>query len=243
MSYLVNLDAFYGPLDLLLFLVEKNEMNIYDIPIHIITDQYMEYIQSMGQIDLDQAGDFLIMASYLLNLKSKMLLPQDSDRDEEEEILDPREELVRQLLEYRRYKEAAASLAERMTDTQSRVYMRQAGIVMDSIPAEYSGTVEALVQAFQKLLTEEEDELFQIPRGDINVSEKMEEIMERLERSGHPVIFQDFFHEVISKREALAMFLALLELIRMKKITAVQREHFAAIEIFIKVGKNNADER
>lgn len=240
MSYVVDLDAFYGPLDLLLYLIEKNQMNIYDIPIHIITDQYMEHLQSMGVIDLDQAGDFLVMASYLLNLKSQLLLPAESSLEEEEEELDPRDELVRQLLEYRRYKAVSALLAERMKDSD-RVYFRShESVVLDD--REYAGTVQALVKAFTDLLVQKEVEFVSIPYGDVDVHDKMEEIIQRLQQAGSTIIFQDLFYEVLSKREALAMFLALLELIRMKKVKAIQWQDFGDIKISIKVDHQHAHE-
>ena len=118
-TYVVDLEAFHGPLDLLLYLIDRNEVDIYDIPISDITEQYLQHLQLSGDSDLENLGSFLSMASYLLNLKSRLLLPAYEDEEGEEQELDPREELVKKLVEYRRYKKAAMYLRSRQNENTS----------------------------------------------------------------------------------------------------------------------------
>ena len=126
MDYVVDLEEFYGPLDLLLYLIEKQEVDIYNIPVAVITDQYINYIDQIGAKDLNQLGDFLIMASYLLSLKARLLLPgPNSAEEQEKELGDPREELVKKLIDYKKYKTLAALLSARLDEGVSkRVYLR-----------------------------------------------------------------------------------------------------------------------
>lgn len=236
MDYMVNLEQFYGPLDLLLYLVEKNEMNIYDISISLITDQYLEYITDSKQIDLDQLGDFLVMASYLLNLKSQLLLPgsRESEAGEEEET-DPRQELVQKLLAYKRYKKAAEWLSLRMTDDYPRIFFRDGQEELSQPDAEITASTKALCSAYVRLLESKLIEArYEIPQGDINVAAKMEEIMQRLQQMGN-TSFQELLAGVSQRREILASFLALLELIRLNKVQARQEERFGEIVLHISV--------
>ena len=236
MAYMVDLETFHGPLDLLLYLVEKNQVDIYDIPIAVISEQYIEYLQASGDFDLDRMGDFLIMASYLLNLKSRFLLPGSIDETEEgEEPLDPRQELVEKLLAYKKFKEAAVWLEDRHNGKGERIYYREEQQDRES-PAEWVADLKSLVKAYQVVIKEisEEEDYYELPRGDANVGDKMEEIMARLKKSPHIIIFQDLFLGIISRREALALFLALLELIRLQRVEARQSHPFAEIELKIK---------
>ncbi len=236
MAYMVDLETFHGPLDLLLYLVEKNQVDIYDIPIAVISEQYIEYLQASGDFDLDRMGDFLIMASYLLNLKSRFLLPGSIDETEEgEEPLDPRQELVEKLLAYKKFKEAAVWLEDRHNGKGERIYYREEQQDRES-PAEWVADLKSLVKAYQVVIKEisEEEDYYELPRGDANVGDKMEEIMARLKKSPHIIIFQDLFLGIISRREALALFLALLELIRLQRVEARQSNPFAEIELKIK---------
>lgn len=236
MDYMVNLEQFYGPLDLLLYLIEKNEMNIYDISIALITDQYMDYMQTTEQIDLDQLGDFLVMASYLLNLKSQMLLPGPADESEaDEENLDPREELINKLVEYKRFKLAAELLGARLNEDYPRIFYRHGSTDLPEPEGEFSASAKSLQKAYIRLLEElVEQERYQIPQGDINVGEKMAEIQQRLELAGRPVYFFELCSQASSRREILATFLALLELIRLHKVTAIQEQRFGEIRMVIK---------
>ncbi|MDD2373334.1 MAG: segregation/condensation protein A, partial [Syntrophomonadaceae bacterium] len=191
MAYMVDLETFHGPLDLLLYLVEKNQVDIYDIPIAVISEQYIEYLQTSGDFDLDRMGDFLIMASYLLNLKSRFLLPGSIDETEEgEEPLDPRHELVEKLLAYKRFKEVAAWLEERQSGRVERIYYREEQQDKE-LPEEWTADLKSLVKAYQAVIKElsEDADYYELPRGDVNVGDKMEEIMARLKKSPHIIIF------------------------------------------------------
>jgi segregation and condensation protein A len=233
MAYMVDLEVFHGPLDLLLYLVDKNEVDIYDIPIAVITEQYIGYLRHSGAINLDRLGDFLLMASYLLSLKSRLLLPASiEDPEEEEEPMDPRQELVEKLLQYKRYKEAAGWLQERQNGSGERIYYReegQEGEIQEHLVVDFKSLIRAYKAVLRK--TRELTHDYEIPRGDVNVGDKIEEIRARLEKRPGGLIFQDLFLGVISRREALALFLALLELIRLQQVEAVQKKIFGDIEI------------
>jgi len=233
LEYLVDLEAFHGPLDLLLYLVEKNQVDIYDIPIAVISEQYLEYLQASGGFDLERLGDFLLMASYLLSIKSKLLLPAGVlEAEEDEELPDPRQELIEKLLAYKQFKEVAGWLENRQSGSVERIYYR------DEQPGSQSreelvADLRSLVKAYKAALeaiTETVDD-YEIPQGDVNVSEKMEEILERLQKVPQGIVFQKLFIGVVSRREALALFLALLELIRLQQVEAAQGNPFADIEI------------
>lgn len=233
MSYLVNLDKFYGPLDLLLYLLEREEIDIYDIPIARITDQYMVYIDKVGDVDLDNMGDFLAMASYLLNLKSKMLLPVFDDEGRPDDAEDPREVLVNRILAYKQYKKLGECLAERYNDDSRRLFFRCGQT--EAFDIEISASVKALLKAWQSFLnpTVEEPE-FGLPQG-LDITEKMEEIMNRLAAHEGPVIFGDIRAAATSHREVMVFFLALLELIRMQKVEAIQTDQFGDIELTVRM--------
>ncbi|NLO20832.1 MAG: segregation/condensation protein A [Syntrophomonadaceae bacterium] len=237
MTYVVDLDAFHGPLDLLLYLIDRNEVDIYDIPIASITEQYLQHLQLTGDFNLENLGSFLSMASYLLNMKSRLLLPSYDDEGGEEQGVDLREELVKKLLEYRRYKKAAEFLRSRQNEEWFQVFYRTAA---EPIPGKSELRVElkALIRAYQKVLTaipEERAELFALPEGDINIERKMEEILERLQLSSGEIVFQDLFIGISRKREMMALFLALLELIRLQKVRAEQENPLAQIKVFLQV--------
>jgi segregation and condensation protein A len=243
MDYIVDLEAFHGPLDLLLYLIDKNELDIYDIPIASITDQYMEYLKVTGEYDLEVLGDFLIMASYLLNLKSRLLLPGLKGETENavEEALDPREELVQRLLEYKRIKKVAELLMERQSGECKRIYFRDV-IFQAEEKEEIWASIAALTRAYQSVfLTNDPRDFFTIPQGDINVNEKMEELLERLRIFKKGIIFQDLFAGVLNKREALAFFLALLELVRQRRVTAWQEKGFSDIKVYLQVAENDVN--
>jgi segregation and condensation protein A len=236
MTYVVDLEAFHGPLDLLLYLIDRNEIDIYDIPIAVITDQYLHYLQLTGDFDLDKLGDFLGMASYLLNLKSRMLLPANGDQPGGDEV-DPREELVQRLVEYRRYKKAAEYLMARQNEDFARVFYRDAEVLLP-VKEEISADLDSLIRAYRRVLSdiqEDEPAVFAIPDGDINVESKMDEIMESLKLSPEGIVFQDLFTGNRRKREVLVLFLALLELIRLQQVAAIQENSLTEIKVFLRV--------
>lgn len=236
-TYVVDLEAFHGPLDLLLYLIDRNEVDIYDIPIADITEQYLQHLQLSGDSDLENLGSFLSMASYLLNLKSRLLLPAYEDEEGEEQELDPREELVQKLVEYRRYKKAAEFLRSRQNEEYFQVFYRSTAEVIPG-QAELRVDLNALIRAYQKVLTalpEERAEVFTLPEGDVNIESKMGEILRKLQRSPGGVKFQGLFAGNSSKREIAALFLALLELIRLQKVRAVQENPLDQIKVFLQV--------
>lgn len=232
MNYMVNLEQFYGPLDLLLYLIEKNEMNIYDIPIALITDQYIDFIAGSARIDLDQLGDFLVMASYLLNLKSQLLLPGavENDMGEDEEI-DPRQELTHKLLEYKRFKKAAELLSLRLTDEYPRMYFRYGQVDLPLPEVEITAQAKTLHSVYLRLIeTKLIEAKYQLPQGDVNVADKMEEILQRLQ-NGRFLSFHELCKDARQRREIVACFLALLELIRLNKVEASQEKRFGEIKL------------
>jgi segregation and condensation protein A len=232
MTYKVKLDVFEGPLDLLLYLIKKEEIDIYDIPIARITDQYMEYLELMKLLDLNIAGEFLVMAATLMHIKSRMLLPPDQLTEEEDEA-DPRAELVKRLLEYKKFKEAASELAH-MESHQKHFFPRVgAGAegAEGTAPEFFEANLFDLITAFTKVLKDIPRETFhEVIKDEFTVSEKMHDIIHILvERP--KIFFTELFKVAKNKREIVTTFLALLELIRIKEIVIIQVAPFAEIEI------------
>jgi segregation and condensation protein A len=239
----VKLAAFEGPLDLLLYLIKKNELEIYDIPISVITQQYLEYLEIMKNLNLDVAGEFLLMAATLLHIKSKMLLPpsegEEGEGEKEEE--DPRAELVRRLLEYQRFKEAARELSKGpLLDRE--VFLRS---FFGEALAEGSGeegpgaevSLFDLLEVMKKVLEGLSPEDFQeISVESLNIKDKILQIMERLWETDS-VAFNDLYPPSTPRREVIITFLALLELLRLRMIRAFQGETFGTIRIFSPVGQ------
>ncbi len=238
MSYIVDLEAFHGPLDLLLYLIEKNEVDIYDIPIAKITDQYIDYINVAGHIDLEQIGDFLIIASYLLFLKSKMLLPKHEPEDKGDDYeADPREELVQRLLEYKKFKEVANYLAEVMQE-DNLTFFRSTDFepeVNEVLVAEVKLLVNAYKEVLARMVAQNHTPILEIPVSDVNVTDKMQELLEELYNNPLGISLQDLFAGATSRREVLAYFLALLELMRIQKVSA-QQENINDVIIINLVG-------
>ncbi len=234
MDYVVDLDSFHGPLDLLLYLIDENQIDIYDIPIARITDQYMEYLSITGDFDLEKLGDFLIMATYLLALKTQMMLPQNTEAAEEQnEEQDPRTELVQRLLYYRKFKMAAEKLEE-LKDGKSRRYFFREDETKFSTPGELTANITILTELFNALLRKgQQIPQVEIPQDDIDVGEKMKEILTAVRKHSQGIFFEEFLNGMINKRELAASFLALLELLRLQKIQAVQENEFGRIKLFL----------
>ncbi|HWI61650.1 MAG TPA: segregation/condensation protein A [Symbiobacteriaceae bacterium] len=233
-SYTVRLEVFEGPLDLLLHLIRREEMNIYDIPIARITEQYLEIIRDLSALDIDRASEFLVMAATLLGIKSRMLLPKPPKLEAEEipleEGADPREELVRQLVAYSQYKEAAQELRQR-EEVMAKVYTRQLFLEQPEGPAPLTGlTLDDLVKAFEEVLKEEWT-WREVPREEIPLREKIREINFRISRSPHGVRFRDLFSRGGTRLEIVVTFLALLELMRQRRAIAIQDGIFGEILI------------
>ncbi|MCD4814448.1 segregation/condensation protein A [bacterium] len=240
MTYRLNLDVFDGPFDLLLYLIKKNEIDIYDIPIAKILEEFMEYVSLIKEMDLEVAGDFILMASTLMHIKSRMLLPKESLALEDGEELDPRADLIRRLLEYKRYKEVAGGLDHNEIE-QRRVFWRRAAHPSDEDlekhvkdePAVQFKEVNMfdLLTAFKRVVAYATPETFkQIQREEIKTSQKINEILDALEETAR-IQFVDFMRRQGSKVAMVAAFLALLELARLKAVIIVQGALFDEIEI------------
>jgi segregation and condensation protein A len=233
-DYKVKLEIFEGPLDLLLYLIKRDEIDIYDISIERITRQYLEYLQAFKELNIDLAGEFVVMAANLIYLKSRNLLPVDQQPPEEDaEEGDPRWDLIRQLIEYKKFKEAAAQLQSRELE-QERIFVRDGGstaLVEEPLRLGEVGIFQ-LINAFQTVIkrAEARENLREIFGERFSVSEKIEIILQRV-ASGASLRFSDLFGEIASRVEIAVTFLALLELIRLKQVRAIQRNLFDEIEI------------
>jgi segregation and condensation protein A len=227
-SYRVKLEVFEGPLDLLLYLIKKDEIDIYDIPIAHITEQYLAYMELMQELDISVAGDFLVMASTLIYIKSKMLLPPEPKGEGEEDLSeDPRAELVERLLEYQKFKSAAQMLYSR-GEIEGACYTR-GPIETDSHNPEVSATVFDLLRVFREILKRAEALIeMEIARDEMTVAEKLAQIHALLEERER-INVRELFEMARSKRELIITFLALLELVKEWKIYLVQSEMFGDI--------------
>ena len=235
MDYEVKLDIFEGPLDLLLYLIRKNEIDIYDIPIALITEQYLKYMEMLKSLNLDLAGEYLILASTLIHIKSRLLLPEPAAGEDEEEE-DPRLELVQQLLEYQAYKEAALALDRRLQLDRDVFKRGDYADVPVEVPEEDT-LIEAslfdLVEAFQRMVSKlKPSSGMEIAIEKISLAEKINEVTERLKQA-RTMTFTDLMAGQQSRRQMIYTFLAILELIKMRIIKAYQSASFGTIRIFL----------
>jgi segregation and condensation protein A len=232
MSYQIKLEIFEGPMDLLLHLIKKHELDIYSIPLALITQQYLEYIDLMKSLDMEIAGEFLVMASTLMHIKSRMLLPPSENPEGDEDGLDPQAELIRRLLEYKSFKEAAVSLEDK-EKTWSQVYTRQAeapDVPADDEPLLFDFHLFDLLAALKDVMARTPDSNFEITAETVSITEKISQILSRLE-SVDSMLFSDLFEGSTSKIQIIGTFLALLELIKTRVVKAFQVESFGAIRI------------
>jgi segregation and condensation protein A len=225
----IKIPAFEGPFDLLLHLIRENKLDIYDIPISVITSQYLEYIEIMKELNLEIAGDFLVMAATLIQIKSRMLLPPDEEAVAEEQE-DPRLDLVQRLLDYQKYKEAASDLR-----TKEEEWMK----VFHKEPLAEEGEEEGelylfdlslfdLLDAFKKILDKAPPEIVSITRETLTVKDKISMIMEILEGK-EAVRFEDLFRDGISRVQLIVTFVSLLEIIRLGLARVYQEKDFGNI--------------
>src|SRR6266566_9623988 len=222
----ITLGDFEGPLDLLLYLIRQEQVNIYDIPIARITDEYLRYLNLMQELDLTMAGDFLVMAAQLIELKSRMLLPRDPLAEAEEEI-DPRAELVDLLLEHEKFKAAAQMLWSRATVEQA-VFTR-AEIETDKNNPEVAVGLFDLLRVFQEILARKKEEIMmEIEREEVTMAEMIERLRNMVRSAGELNLIK-FFERASSRRELVTAFLSVLELVRMSEISLLQRETFGEI--------------
>jgi segregation and condensation protein A len=220
----VHLEIFEGPLDLLLHLIKKNEVSITDIPIAAITEQYLATLELMQSFNLDVAGEFLVMAATLIHIKSRMLLPSGDDEGEEDEGVDPREELVRRLLEYQRFKDAAQQL-ERREILSRDVFARCASPSEDLKPPGFRQlSVFELLTALQRVLEKlPTDVVHEVTLERISVREKMALLLDRLRLRGR-VVFESLFADIKTRMDVIVTFLAMLELVKVRAIRIFQEE-------------------
>lgn len=239
----VKVEIFEGPLDLLLHLIKKNEVQITDIPIATITEQYLATLDLMQSLNLDVAGEFLVMAATLVHIKSRMLLPAGDENEEAEDDEDPRGDLVRQLLEYQRFKDAAGEL-ERREILGRDVFARTAGppeesrAVVIEQPSLFD-LISALRQILERL---PEERIHEVVLEPVSVREKMGLLLDDLQRKGR-VVFQELFATVTSRLEVVVTFLAMLELVKIRAVRISQSEEMGPIMIELSVPLEEAQDR
>ena len=236
-AFPVKLVNFDGPLDLLLHLIKQNEVNIYDIPIALITQQYLDAIRLMQELNLDVAGDFLVMAATLIHIKSKMLLPRPETAAgvEGEEDEDPRDALVRRLLEHQKYKAAAELLHER-EQVRAAQWLRPDGsveaIVGEGLEPELEVDLFSLLSAFQAVLQRaKERPTVLLPPEQISVEARIDQLLARLSET-EACGFEDLFADAEGLAGVIVTFLALLEMIRLKLVRVFQSGSFGPIRVY-----------
>jgi segregation and condensation protein A len=222
----ITLGDFEGPLDLLLYLIRQDQVNIYDIPVARITDEYLRYLNLMKELDLTVAGDFLVMAAQLIDLKSRMLLPRDPTAPAEE-VEDLRADLVNRLLEHEKFKAAAQMLWSRAT--VERAVFTRAEIETDKNNPEVAVGLFDLLRVFQEILARQKEEiLMEIEREEVTMAEMIERLRNMV-RSAGELSLMKFFERARSRRELVVAFLSVLELVRLSEISLRQRETFGEI--------------
>jgi segregation and condensation protein A len=249
----IKIDNFEGPFDLLFHLIEKNQFNIYDIPINAITDQYMEYLFAMQEMDLEIASEFLVMASTLLHIKSKMLLPSRKEEDQQE--ADPREELVLKLLEYRKYKDFSNVLREREKEW-SKVYWKlpepitciRKDEVVELVPDELKRVYTELLEKNRRKMNPNVNRINRIVQHEkVSLRSKMREIIRELVKKGRFKFFELFSFKTRSRTDIITGFLAILELSRLRRVRLEQRRihgeiYISKVEMAPELGKIDARE-
>lgn len=226
-DFKIKIGDFAGPLDLLLFLIRQEQANIFDIPIARITEKYLEYIRMMKRLDIAVAADFLVMAATLIEIKSKMLLPRDPFLAEEEEIEDPRKELVDRLVEYEKFKTAAGMLYER-SEIEQATFTR-GPLETDDDVGEIDATVFDLLTVFQKIVARHAEEVkMEIHREEISLADMLRTLKTRLAAAGELSMLR-FFEEMHSRRELVTAFIAVLEIVRTEGVKLLQAATFGDI--------------
>lgn len=250
-QYKVHLESFEGPLDLLLHLIEKNRIDIYDIPIALLTEQYMEYLAKFKEFNIEIASEFLVMAATLLQIKSKILLPDTKTEEvteDDTDDIDPRKELVERLLEYRRYKEVSSILGEMADEAGKRFFRDATNLPTKHIPPK-GLDISLLYQAFQNVLEsqiEHEPIIANVSREQYTIEDKIIELLALLKQHGGNICFNTIFQyseHKISKSELITTFLAMLELIKIKRINVYQTSIFSPIYLKInnEISENKND--
>jgi segregation and condensation protein A len=230
----VRLDNFEGPLDLLLHLIKKQEINVYDIPIAAIAQQYLAYLALMQELDLELAGDFLVMAATLIHIKSRMLLPRPSP-EQEDPLEDPRDVLVRRLIEHQRYKAAAELLHERETVRSAQWHRpdeRVANLAGAECEPELDVDLFSLLSAFRAVLARARQRpQVIVPAEQVSIETRMQQLLDRLsERDASG--FEDLFADTATRGDLVVTFLAILELIRLRLVRVFQAGPFGPIRVY-----------
>ncbi|MFP4472403.1 MAG: segregation and condensation protein A [Candidatus Omnitrophota bacterium] len=235
MSYKLKLDVFEGPLDLLLYLIKKNDLDVRDIPIAEVTEQYLDYIEMMKMLDLEVVGEFLVMAATLIQIKSRMLLPPDPSEEEEDEE-DPRDDLVRRLEEYKVFKEIAEQLKVKEQERQKlypRLQDEGAAREMrdDAKEVYFEANLFDLITAFNSALKKfQEEPVYEVEKDEYTVEDKIHYILHTLLQKTRLTI-NELFGRAGDKMEVIVTFMAVLELIRMKEVKVVQKRLFSDIDL------------
>ena len=246
MQYQVKLDIFEGPLDLLLYLIKKNEVDIYDIPMALITGQYLEYLELMKELNLDIAGEFLVMASTLIKIKSQMLLPPVEGEGEGEDETDPRAELMEHLLEYQRYKEAAHQLVTREL-LEKDIFKRPQTEDPGEAKVDGDMLIEAslfdLVDALRKVIERKDlpENIMGVALEKMTVRDKIVSILRQLKETPQ-LVFQSLFDPLVTRFEIIVTFLAVLELIRLRAIRVFQVQPYGEIRMVALAGQVPLDD-
>lgn len=223
----VRLDIFEGPLDLLLYLIKKDHLNICDIPIAKVIEQYLQFLEVMKLLDINLASEYLVTAANLINIKSKMLLPRQEEAQEEEE--DPRDELVRRLLEYEKFKDAAEFLRDK--EVERNRYFKRPTLDFPAGEVYIEASIFDLISAFKNALKEiPKDVFFEVVKDEFTVEDKIHDLLHLL-LVKEKVSLAELFTSAKNKLEIVVTFLAILELIKLKEIAAIQEELFGSILI------------
>lgn len=238
-GYYVKLDSFEGPLDLLLHLINQYEIDIYDIPVAVITEQYMQYIHTMKQLELNIASEYLVMAATLVEIKSQMLLPKTELPEETEEYMeDPREELMQRLIEYRKYKEAAVQLKQKEQEA-NQIYTRppiqlEEGITPPPTVVQGETSIYDMYSALRKMFERKKWDApleTKIERNEISINERMEEVLKTLHATQEGILFDHLF-TVHSRSHIVVTFIAILELMKKNKVYCKQEKQLADLYVF-----------
>ena len=241
-DYPVRLQNFEGPLDLLLHLIKKHEVDIYDIPVALITQQYLDYLSFMQELNLDLAGDFLVMAATLIHIKSRMLLPRPDPSQEDPEE-DPRDALMRRLLEHQKFKAAAELLHEREIQRSAqwlRPDERVADVVGEAPEPEVEVDLFSLMAAFRQVLERARQRpKVPLPPEQISIEDRIEQLLARLSET-EACGFEDLFADVQTRSGMIVTFLSLLEMIRLKLVRVFQQGNFGPIRVYKRERPSNA---
>lgn len=233
-DYNIKLEAFEGPMALLMHLIERNQLDIYDIPIAVVTEQYLQYLQTLEEYNIDIASEFLVMAATLLQIKSRMLLPKlpksiEADEDE----VDPRQELVDRLLEYRKFKQIS-TIMEEMRQQRELLFTRLPQEFAVEVPLPMGLKLDDLLAAFAAVWESNIDEYEVVSREEFSVQDKMYDIIHLLYKQQGKIEFTQVVIRKGTRAEIIAAFLALLELIKLQRVLVSQQESFAPIYITLK---------